>query len=80
MACMTNAYLLQWIWVAIIVVVAVVFVARTLRRVRKNVLSDKECDDCLFINECGRKADAAMRSSVNCKRASRPRGCINDRV
>lgn len=79
MACMTDAYLLQWIWVAIIVIVAVVFVVRTLRRLRNRIMHHKECDGCSFINECGVDKEDSRHPSVDCKHASRPRGCINKR-
>ena len=68
MALMINAYLLQWIWVVLIVVAAVIFAVRAVRLSCRHTASRKGCSGCALAEECessGRKAgDEQCRDKV----------------
>lgn len=66
MTWMSGPYLLQWIWVALIVVAALVFAARYIRwafgRTNRHAGSGRECEGCPLNSnsgqdsQCGRSA------------------------
>lgn len=67
MALMTDAYLLQLVWVALIVIAAVIFAINAIMRYVKRVSEKKECCGCELADKCSSaKSDVCGRRSSGC--------------
>lgn len=69
MALVTDAYLLQWIWVALIVIAAVIFAVNAIMRYVKRTSEKKECCGCELADKC-----SSAKSDASCPRPSGRKG------